>query len=390
MAHERPRFYQQRNNGVPPPERGGIRFAVSAPPINRPNEDRTTKITRPVEIPLPPVQDQAIKKLVEEALGNSGSVFERPRKTKKNKRLLIASGLGGALALMGGTIWAVDSFTDNDSSPTPQTRSVDSPPSFNDDRLIPRPGAETKKVNPKEIFDNTPTKGIFTEHNSVVMTPEQYRKTSPRLIDGDSVVMPLPIEFPEGQIPNVKFKREKGKMFGGQRLINGRSENGEIISDGAVTVNDVLILDNLPVGSVFLSPWKGEIQLATSSGYENPDGSLKIAAFTIYTTDAKGNKVTLTMSTVKVKPLIEPSRIEYEKGTNHTKPLTREPLNLGDPIVQILTTNHDNPNYDGQIHISALSRVEENGKSRGGAAGIEIATTPEGQSIRLDRKSGSK
>lgn len=244
--------------------------------------------------------------------------------------------------------------------------------------------SEVDKFNPKEIFDNTVTKGTFTDANSVTMTPEQYQETSPRLIKGDSVVIPLPIEYPEGQMPNVKFKKEKGSM-GGKRLINGRLENREIVSDGAVTVNDVLIIDGIPVGSVLLAPFDGEIQFATSSGYEKPDGSLSLAAFSLYSKDSNGNTITLTFSTVNIKPLIVPSRIEYEKETNHTKPLTSEPIKAGDPIGIILTTRHDNPHYNGQLAIKALSRVEEDGKSRGGAAGIQIATTPEGQAIRLDR-----
>jgi len=322
----------------------------------------------------------------------------------------VAIGLGstalvaaGTLAVMAAThVIDIGSFT-NSLNPAdgPQLKGLpphlQNPTSFNQERVnpaevsnnsknnTPQSVAETTEVN-REVFDNTLTKGTFTERNTVAMTPKQYQDTSPQVIKGDNVVMPLPIEFPEGVVPKVEFKRGKEKIFGGQRFINGRLENGEIVSDGTVTVDDVIILSGIPIGSVLLSPWEGEIEFASSSGYENPtDSSLKLAAFSINANDASGNNSNLTFSTVKFKPLIEPSRIEYEEGTNHTKLTPKKPIKLGDPIGIILTTNYDNPYLDGQVAIKAISHVEENGQKQGGAAGIKIATTPEGQAIRLDR-----
>lgn len=248
----------------------------------------------------------------------------------------------------------------------------------------PTPESKANKVDPAEVFDNTATEGVFTGRNTVTMTPKQYQDTSPRLINGDNVVIPLPIGLPEGQMPKITFKKAKGAS-GGKRLINGRPDpekHSKTISDGSITVNDVLIIDKVPIGSVLLSPFDGEIRPDTSPGYEQPDGSLSLGSFSLYSEDSNGNGITLTFSTVRIKYLIEPSRIvRDEKGESQSAP--KRPIKIGDPIGIIWTTKHDNPYYNGQIYITALSSVKENGQRRGGAAGIQIATTPEGKAIRF-------
>lgn len=372
-------------------EKGGSTFPV--------NKIVPTETQAPVKPESPPV-------LTKEGIKKTGG--------KK-----IALGVGGAaltISAVGAAIWGIKSASGSDSdseNPTAAASSEDVgsfPNSFNNDGSLPtleglppnleQPFAsnpqsvsepETKKVNPEGMFDNTATKGVITELNSVVMTPKQYQDTLPQLINGDSVVIPLPIELPKGQKPNLTFKRERGTMFGGKRLINGRLENGEVVSDGSVTVNDVLTIDGIPVGSALLFSFDGEAEIAfpTSSGYEQADGSLSLGSFFLYLKDANGNKATLTVSTVKIKPLVEPSPIEYQEGTNTTKPLTRRTIKSENPIGIILTEDK-HPRFDGQIHISATSQVGgQNVQRRGGAAEIKIATS-NGKAVRLEHGSEPK
>lgn len=399
---ERPSFPESNNNGVPQEKGGSTFFAKTG---------QETQVPR--EIPI-------------ETDAASVATKERAKETRRKGGIvprLVAGALAiGALGSVGLGIKYVSSSEKN--SQPPSSQDIDSVPggtSFNNDGSVPEierlspleqpksinqtnppdvsdnntnnnprsvSKGETQKVNPEEVFDNTATKGVITERNSVVMTPKQYQDTSPQLINGDSVVIPLSIELPPGQKPNLNFKKEKGKMFGGKRFINGRMEDGKFVSDGTITVNDVLIISGFPIGGIFFSLWDGEIEFSTSSGYKNPDGSLRTATFNIHTTDADGNKVILFISTGTVKPLIEPSPIEYQEGTNTTKPLTRRPIKVGDPIVENLTTQL-HPNFEGQFRITAASQVEENGQRGGGPAEIIIATI-EDKAVISERGSESK
>ncbi len=151
MAERLPPYSQQRNNGRPPPERGG--FRLSAIVTRPPDRDRILTPTIPREYPPPPSRrkpTQPLAKALEEAMFEPTRTADQREKNRK-LRVLISRGILASLVLGGGVIWGLNRVF-GDSEPAPQTSSADFPNSFNDNRLVLR-AAETKTINPKEVFD---------------------------------------------------------------------------------------------------------------------------------------------------------------------------------------------------------------------------------------------
>lgn len=155
MVERRPFNPERINNGKPPPERGGIRFNVTARP-----PERTTTPTIPREAPPPPQQE-----LTAEEITISDELKSRltPKKPK-NIKLIVGSAITAGLALTG-IVWGVNKALGDD-EPTPQTSSADFPNTPN----------KVKDFDPSNVvrakkFDDTPPNRGSPENISSQNTP---------------------------------------------------------------------------------------------------------------------------------------------------------------------------------------------------------------------------
>jgi len=134
MASERKPFSPEQHHNIIPPERGR-RFGISSPPVIAPE--------RPVTVPTQPRPDT-------KQPGPEG----RPTKPKKHTgRNIVLAGVG----LVGGGLAAYETV------PAVHERVDSFLNSFTDKRLVSSTEAETKKDNPKEVFDPYAERGVIKD-----------------------------------------------------------------------------------------------------------------------------------------------------------------------------------------------------------------------------------
>ena len=379
MRHERPRFYQPPNNGVPPPERGG--FRVRATVTRPPDRERIPTPTIPREAPAPPVQNQVIKEVLEEALGNGGDVFEQPTKAKnRNLRVLISRGITAGVILTAIGM-GVNKVVGDDSEPAPKTQSIDSIPntSFDNFRLVSKTAAETKKDNPKEIFDNAAEKGVISERNTILISREEYQKIAPPLLNAETpeqINILFPIQFPDGlNGRKIKLQKHGDWMGGGVRNIITPSMNPNAQTEVAKKIDSVFkdsltIKNGLKDGDMLVSPASGTI----SSGG------------TITGKDQYGNPYTIMMGgylNLEYIKEIPPSRSEKVGPGQYRTIESHVPIEQGEPIGIIRNPSKGilgagGSGGFGQFQMLTFSTVvAEDGTKQRGAANIIISASPE-------------
>jgi len=171
----------ERNNMIPP-ERGGPTFRVTTEP-------KTPTTRAPTRETPPPVQNQAIKEALEEALRNSGDVFEQPKRAKNRRlRALISRSIVAGVILTAIGVGVNKVLGDDE--PTPASRE-----DVNSFRNTFNPADGPRLVETKdEKFDNAAEKGVKGERNTVWMTREKYQQIAPPVIDRENR-KEVPLEF---------------------------------------------------------------------------------------------------------------------------------------------------------------------------------------------------
>ncbi|MBI4037052.1 hypothetical protein HY385_01370 [Candidatus Daviesbacteria bacterium] len=226
-------------------------------------------------------------------------------------------------------------------------------------------------------------KGVINPADAVYMTPEEYRKEGPPTIKHDDVNIPPPIKLPPGKENTpINFITRHG---GFERLVNPRlnpDNPNEQLNDERIPVNDEIILDNIPIGGILISPIDGVITNFNHPAWvEQPDGTLSITGFFIEGKDEQGNEVSLAISTVGMKPIIDsPRTVLDEKG--NVVPHAPIPVRIGQPIGAIVSQDH-HQFFPGQVRISATSITTEGGVKEAGPANLKISVTQQRQTIML-------
>lgn len=200
-------------------------------------------------------------------------------------------------------------------------------------------------------FNPSALKGVLGEENTVQINAAEYSEVAPPIIEGDQFNMPLAIKFKDGIIRPLRYEMDRDKI---------NPENNAV---------NIITIDGLTAGDILLSPFDGEISFTHPRVDENRDGSLKSAAFFIYADGPKGSQISLTYSTVSIKPLIE-SPITQDGIPPRMK------IKKGDPI-GIIQSSDKHQFFNGQVQISGHAFLDKQVKN------LTIASTPEGKAIVL-------
>lgn len=235
--------------------------------------------------------------------------------------------------------------------------------------LLQKVGAE---IVVPQVFDTKATQGVIGPANSVLITAQEYEKIAPPVIDKDNVNLLFPIKSKGGQAPTVEYKLSSGLIVMPRIIRKGEVEE-------KITVNNSMVISGLKPGDILISPITGKIYHSRSKrDLNNPNGGEW--GFTIKSYDENGNGITLIISTVALKPLINtPNLTDYKNSAE----LTPVDIKMGDPIGQILTSSNDRL-FAGQVQVLTASFIkEQDGTSRGGPSNINIATNPDPKSFVL-------
>ncbi len=207
------------------PEQRGIFF----------NNDPTQKIIGPTPEDIQRAHDKSLT-----LGGQSGKVSK-----------LVALGFGSGAVLVGtGSFFAVNAAQGE------KVIKIDSfPNSFNPDdgpRL-----AETKKVNPDEVFDNTAKKGVISSKNILYVPPEVFDKTP--LVDEQG--NPI-LDFPwDTNKPPVKIKYEKSLY----PRPDWWERAGADLDPNTAIKNTFEAKITLPAGIEFTTPYPGYVFFSGSN-----------------------------------------------------------------------------------------------------------------------------
>lgn len=218
MPQERPFFPEANNHRIP--ERGGSRFGVKTglsgirrtttrgktpldtrpPPADSATTDIPAKKQVTFDFPpiVPPSQPETPAQTDEErdearatnrlAYTGSTSIAETIGGNKILRTLVTLGevlGITGASVGVGYGVYRAESHFFRE-APSDFTKHLN-----NDKPLsvpaVPEQAQKDIGVNPDEIFDNTATKGIKSERNTIWMTREEYEKIAPPMIDRTNV-----------------------------------------------------------------------------------------------------------------------------------------------------------------------------------------------------------
>jgi len=265
MARERRPFSPEQHHNIIPPGRGGSRFGILSPPVIAPE--------RPVTIPTQPHPDRA-----------QPAPEQRPVKPEKDHTgrniVLVTTGLG---VLGAGAYAAYETI------PAVHKRVDSFLNSFTDNRLVLRAGAETKKVNRVEVFDNKARSG---EVGTIKRIPEEEvgkLDSFAKINDRNTVLAIFPIDVSTSNKPDTKLKFTKSHVGPGtdQDMIN-RADQGYL---------NIFYFENVPAGSTILAPSDGRLYLYSFSKNPNPDYPIGNAALEFQAREGEEYRMIISGST---------------------------------------------------------------------------------------------
>jgi len=259
----RPYFPEQRPNG--PPLRGRVDLSVTTGP--KPSETRTS--TRD----LPPLSKKAKKELGDLFKGLPEADTKAPPPTKAeayNANTLqpswetgLTEKLGGnkALKIGGATaaglgVGALVAWQTYENIPAVHVRVGSFLNSFTDKRLVSSTGAETKKVNPEEIFHNKARSG---EVGTIKRIPEEEvgkLDSFAKIDDHNTVQVLYPIDVSTSDKPDAKIEYTKG--------YGGSGSEQDIAKRRGQGYLNLFYFEKVPARSTILAPVDGLLYLTIS------------------------------------------------------------------------------------------------------------------------------
>ena len=367
---------------------------------------RTAEGQRGVGAPtLPrPTQDQALTDALTEGVIRERKIDEQAKREKRRLPLKVKVGLAvsSALALVGGgTALGIKAFDDNER--TPASRDINSigPTSFTDNGLVPRAEsspAETKKVNPEEVFDPYAERQVITLKNIVFMSPEEYKDIVPPTIDPkhpERVNVFFPIRFAEGSGERkivIEKRVQRGSISGGNRIISNRENNGTSNYEKFPVKSTYVIKEGLIPGDELIPPAGGLI--ARPNNELDKDGLFKPAGFRILGGNENSDHYRIRFGGISALRLtadipadtsesatVNVGGKEFKGSRIVEHPILVKEIEVLGTVVKAGIDPVRNQT-DGQFEITVLSAVTvEDGKIQGGPAEIIFNTTPDGKLI---------
>jgi hypothetical protein len=190
-------------------------------------------------------------------------------------------------------------------------------------------------------FDPNALEQTIGPENSIQMTWDQYKATSPTLWNEQNrtLIIPLPVIF--NRIPTLNIEKDKLSFDS---------------SDSAAKKK--ITIDGLQQGDIILSPIDGEIKLQKRT-------NKIIGDIFMYAKNSQGEDIIIIFATTPLNNLI-----------NFSYPLENDtliPIRRGDPIGSLITSNRHWA-FNGQIQIMGFAPLLES---------FNLATTPEGKAIEI-------